>query len=138
MLELEIVYLEQYLFSLYRKTFDQRILSLSNLDGRLQSATMTREGMFPEVSHNDIVLEKENSVIQTSNPTSCGNSSGNASKECNGIWESEKLLDSGIHRSHSSLSQRSACSITTSPPLISLAKAVDSYHSLPLSMLEVT
>ncbi|KAL5855755.1 hypothetical protein ACOSQ4_005557 [Xanthoceras sorbifolium] len=135
-LELEVVYLEQYLLSLYRKTFDQRVSSLSNMDGRLKSATKTHEGMYPEVSHGDIISEKENSVIQTSNPTSCGNSSGNASKECNGIWESEKFLDSGIHRSHSSLSQRSACSIRTSPPLKSLAKAVNSYHSLPLSMLE--
>ncbi|TXG64480.1 hypothetical protein EZV62_011474 [Acer yangbiense] len=135
-LELEVVYLEQYLLSLYRKTFDQRLSTLSNMDGRLKSGTMTNKGMFSEVSHSDIVSEKENSVIQSSNPMSCENSSGNASKECNSIWESEKLLDSGIHRSHSSLSQRSACSIRTSPQLKSLAKAVDSYHSLPLSMLE--
>ncbi|KAJ0076799.1 hypothetical protein Patl1_36314 [Pistacia atlantica] len=100
-LEMEVVYLEHYLLSLYRKKFDQRVSSLPTMDERLKLATSTDEGM-----------------------------------EGNDIWGAQKLLDSGIHRSHSSLSQRSACSIRTTPPLKSLAKAVDSYHSLPLSMLE--
>ncbi|CAB4290284.1 unnamed protein product [Prunus armeniaca] len=91
-LELEVVYLERYLLSLYRKTFDQQISSeLSVAPGQ---------------------------------------------DECNDIVEQQKLLDSSIHRTCSSLSQRSTCSTRTSPRTKSRAKAVDSYHSLPFSMLE--
>ncbi|KAJ0010143.1 hypothetical protein Pint_34561 [Pistacia integerrima] len=135
-LEMEVVYLEQYLLSLYRKKFDQRVSSLPTMDERLNLATSTDEGMFSEFCRSDITSEKENSVVQTSNLKPYENSFCNPPKEGNDIWGAQKLLDSGIHRSHSSLSQRSACSIRTSPPLKSLAKAVDSYHSLPLSMLE--
>ncbi|GFY89960.1 electron transporter, putative [Actinidia rufa] len=46
------------------------------------------------------------------------------------------LTDSSIHRSHSSLSQHSARSFRTYAPTGALAEAVESYHSLPLSMLE--
>lgn len=137
-LEMEVVYLEQYLLSLYRKTFDQRVSSLPTMDKRLKLAASTDEGMFSEFCRSDITSEKEYSVVQTSNLKPYENSFFNPPKEGNDIWGAQKLLDSGIHRSHSSLSQRSACSIRTSPQLKSLAKAVDSYHSLPLSMLEVT
>lgn len=133
---MEVVYLEQYLLSLYRKTFDQRVTPLPTMDQRLKSAT-TDEGIFSEFCRSDITSEGENSTVQTSNLKPCENSYGNTPKECNDIWGAQKLLDSGIHRSHSSLSQRSVCSIRTSTPLKSLAKAVDPYHSLPLSMLEV-
>ncbi|KAJ4716446.1 Ternary complex factor MIP1, leucine-zipper [Melia azedarach] len=135
-LELEVKYLEQYLLSLYRQNFNERLSSLSNADERMKSSTVTQGAMFSGVSQIDSTSEKENSVIRTSNPISCGYSSGNSLKECNDNWQPQNLLDAGIHRSHSSLSQHSACSIRTSPPLKSLAKAVDSYHSLPLSMLE--
>lgn len=126
-LELEIVYLERYLLSLYRNTFYEQMPSVSTTDGRLNSAMVT---------HKEISAEKEKSVTHTGNHIS-QNSLRNRLKECNDNWEPEKLLDSSIHRSHSSLSQRSACSFRTSPPKESLNKAVDSYHSLPLSMLEV-
>ncbi|XP_047312890.1 uncharacterized protein LOC124915270 isoform X2 [Impatiens glandulifera] len=48
-----------------------------------------------------------------------------------------KIMDSGIYRSLSSLSQGSACLLNTSP-LENLALPIDPYHSLPLSMLERT
>ncbi|KAL6270186.1 hypothetical protein ACE6H2_027097 [Prunus campanulata] len=64
------------------------------------------------------------------------NSNGKPLKECNDIVEQQKLLDSSIHRTYSSLSQHSTCSTRTSPQTKSRAKAVDSYHSLPVSMLE--
>lgn len=127
MLELEVTYLEQYILSLYRETFDER----------MKSASEAHEGMFSEASQHDITSEKEKSGIQISNSISCRYQSNNPPKKCNDNWQPQELLDAGIHRSQSSLSQRSACSIRTSPPLKSLAKAVDSYHSLPLSMLEV-
>ncbi|KAG6424547.1 hypothetical protein SASPL_114965 [Salvia splendens] len=50
---------------------------------------------------------------------------------------SDALADTGIYRSHSSLSH-SAASFRASPPYGAIAEAIDSYHSLPLSMLEHT
>ncbi|KAH9695880.1 hypothetical protein KPL71_022948 [Citrus sinensis] len=125
-LELEVKYLEQYILSLYRKNFDER----------MKSASEAQEGKFSEASQYDITSEKENSRIQISNSASCRYSSNDPPKKCNDIWQPQELLDAGIRRSHSSLSHHSACSIRASSPIKSLDKAVDSYHSLPLSMLE--
>ena len=92
--------------------------------------------MFPEeIQAHDVMPEKENLAIQSSDLVSSRYSIGNPPKESNDVWGTEKLLDSSIYRSHSSLSQRSAYSVAS--PQKPLAKAVDLYHSLPLSMLEV-
>ncbi|XP_022762819.1 uncharacterized protein LOC111308618 [Durio zibethinus] len=133
-LELEVAYLEKYLLSLYRKNYDKRFLSLKNIDEILKSTSVVHKEMFPEVQAHGIIGEKENLAIQSSDLVSSRNSIGNPPKECNDVWGTEKLLDSSIHRSHSSLSQRSAYSVTS--PQKAVAKAVDLYHSLPLSMLE--
>ncbi|KAH0977706.1 hypothetical protein GBA52_027425 [Prunus armeniaca] len=118
-LELEVVYLERYLLSLYRKTFDQQISSeLSVAPGQ------------------DVTPENSNTVTYSDDLMSPRNSIVKPLKECNDIVEQQKLLDSSIHRTCSSLSQRSTCSTRTSPRTKSRAKAVDSYHSLPFSMLE--
>ncbi|BBH09461.1 Protein of unknown function D [Prunus dulcis] len=118
-LELEVVYLERYLLSLYRKTFDQQISSeLSVAPGQ------------------DVTPENSNTVTYSDDLMSPRNSIVKPLKECNDIVEQQKLLDSSIHRTYSSLSQRSTCSTRTSPRTKSRAKAVDSYHSLPFSMLE--
>lgn len=106
-------------------------------DGRIDSALIAQKGRSMVVPSEDTVLDKENSTVHSGNLMSARNSHGNPPKECNDVWETQKILDSSIHRSHSSLSQHSACSIRTSSPMMSLNKAVDSYHSLPLSMLEV-
>lgn len=131
-LELEVVYMERYLLSLYRQTFDQQASSLSTKDERederFKMSSDAHRGMFPAVPRNHIVSVKDNSTDNASHLTSL-------TKECNGTWGLEKLLDSSIHRCHSSISQRS---IGTSPPTRSIVRAIDSYHSLPLSMLEVT
>lgn len=121
MLELEVVYLERYLLSLYRKTFDQQISSELSVAPR-QDATPENSNT---VTYSDDLMSPRNSIVKPL-------------KECNDIVEQQKLLDSSIHRTYSSLSQRSTCSTRTSPRTKSRAKAVDSYHSLPFSMLEVT
>ena len=137
-LELEILYLERYLLSLYRKTFDQQVSSASTTEGRLDSASVTQKGESLEVSGQaDLMPHKENSVFHHSSNLMPPRNSLSSLQECDDMCEPEKLLDSSIHRSHSSLSQRSFCSFRTSPRKF-LNKAVDSYHSLPLSMLEVT
>ncbi|XVF68182.1 hypothetical protein PTKIN_Ptkin10aG0183800 [Pterospermum kingtungense] len=134
-LELEVAYLEKYLLSLYRKNFDQRFKSLKTVDESLKSTAMVHREMFSEVvQEHDIMSEKDNLAIQASEPVSSRYSIGNPSMDCSDVWGTQKLLDSSIYRSHSSLSQRSAYSVTS--PQKTVAKAVDMYHSLPLSMLE--
>ncbi|XVF59544.1 hypothetical protein PTKIN_Ptkin07bG0284700 [Pterospermum kingtungense] len=113
--ELEVVYLEQYLLSLYRKAFDQKVSSISpsKRDERLKTDDASKiENSAAESGYHD-----------------------NSWKEPCGIGE-EKLLDSGVHRCHSSLSQRSVFSKRTSPPDETLAKALRACHSQPLSMME--
>ncbi|XP_021300264.1 uncharacterized protein LOC110428688 isoform X2 [Herrania umbratica] len=132
-LELEVAYLEKYLLSLYRKNFNKRFSSLTTTDEVLRPTSVAHKEMFPEVQA-PYMSDKENLATQTSDLESSRNSIGNPPKECSDISGTEKLLDSSIHRSHSSLSQRSAYSVTS--PQKAVAKAVDLYHSLPLSMLE--
>lgn len=126
MLELQVVYLEKYLLSLYRKRFNQ-VPSLSTMDERLQSTSVRCKEIFSEVSGHDTMPKK----CHLSPPP---NSTDNPSKEYDDIWGEQKLTDSSIRRCHSSLSQRSF----RTPPMGIVAEAVNSYHSLPLSMLEVT
>ncbi|XP_039058159.1 uncharacterized protein LOC120201657 isoform X1 [Hibiscus syriacus] len=135
-LELEVAHLEKYLLSLYRKNFDKTFLSLKTTDENLKPTSMAHKEMFQEVQMHDIISEKENLVTQSGNLVSSRNSIGNPPKDCNDVWGTAKLLDSSIYRSHSSLSQRSAYSVDS--PQRTIAKAVEQYHSLPLSMLEKT
>ncbi|XP_054787849.1 uncharacterized protein LOC129293767 isoform X2 [Prosopis cineraria] len=128
-LELEVVYLEQYLLSLYRKRFDHQILSLSAKERRLETDSDTKKGSSL-VNRKGTITGKEISV-PCNNLPSPRNSVGFPLKECKKQLEPEAVLDLSIHRSHSTLSQQSVCSIE-----ISQAKALDTFHSLPLSMLE--
>ncbi|XP_065855592.1 uncharacterized protein [Euphorbia lathyris] len=121
-LELEVVYLERYLLSLYRKTFDQQVPSQPSIDERCQRNSSVQKGQLPEVNRQDSMKHEGNIVILSSQP-----------KQCNETWgREENLLDSSIYRCSSSLCQRSAAT----SPMKSIVNAIDSYHSLPLSMLE--
>lgn len=155
------MYLEQYLLSLYRKRFDEQISSLSTKERRLELASdiykgtsaLTGNGAIPDkerrlelASHinkgtsavpgNSAISDKEITVVHSSHFISTSNSDGFQLKECNNRFEPETVLDSSIHRCHSALSQRTDCSIEASPVNIE-TKAMESYHSLPLFMLEV-
>ncbi|KAL5819464.1 hypothetical protein ACOSQ3_023395 [Xanthoceras sorbifolium] len=131
-LELEVVYLEQYLLSLYRKAFDQQISSVSpTKDERSKSPLATPRRRLFEVSASDISTKGENSALQSDRQLV-----DNLWKESNCIGGEDKLLDSGVHRCHSSLSQRSAFPTRISPPAESLGRAVRACHSQPLSMME--
>ncbi|XP_057951888.1 uncharacterized protein LOC131146341 isoform X2 [Malania oleifera] len=123
-LELEVVHLEQHLLSLYRKAFDQQLSSLSPppaKDERVKS---------PLISNPFSTSKKENIALQSNSQ-----SLSNPWKESYDIGGEEKLLDAGVHRCHSSLSQHSVFLSRTSPPE-SLAKAVRACQSQPLSMME--
>ncbi|XP_061358775.1 uncharacterized protein LOC133302936 [Gastrolobium bilobum] len=133
-LELEVMYLEQYLLSLYRRRFDQQISSLSTKERRLELASDTNT-RTSAVSGNGAISDKEISALHSGHLIPPSNSAGFQLKECNNQLGPETVLESSIHRCYSALSQRTACSIEASPVDIK-TKAVDSYHSLPLSMLE--
>ncbi|RZC67056.1 hypothetical protein C5167_010746 [Papaver somniferum] len=122
-LELEVVYLEQYLLTLYRKAFDEQssILSPSTKDETLKSPKVSRLGLTPKI---------ENLEVQSSRFRSPRDSVTKSQR--NHVEVTEKLLDSGIDRSQSSLSQHSAFSTRTSPPRENHAKSLQSSHSQPL------
>ncbi|CAN6563087.1 unnamed protein product [Malus baccata var. baccata] len=132
-LELEVTHLEQYLLSLYRKAFDGQFstVSPSKKDERLKPTPTTPGSMFLEVSKPDMPLVRENLAVGAISSLVHENSQ----KDINEIGGEEKLLDSSVHRCHSELSQRSAFLSRTSPEE-SLAKALRSCHSQPLSMME--
>lgn len=135
MLELEVVHLEQYLLSLYRKAFDGQLSSVSpsGKDERSKSPLTTPRRRLFEISKPEMTLKGESSVVQ-----SASHFRENLLEESNRIGAEEKLLDSSVRRCHSSLSQRSAFSTRATPQDEALAKALHSCHSQPLSMMEVS
>lgn len=131
-LELEVVHLEHYLLSLYRKAFEQQISTVSPIskDKRLKLPLDTPRGSFLETSRLDTPSKKENSAT-----LSGYQSLKNPMKESSVTGREEKQLDSSVHCCHSSLSQYSSSFITT-PLEDSMARAVRACHSQPLSMME--
>ncbi|KAK3023002.1 hypothetical protein RJ639_044996 [Escallonia herrerae] len=126
-LEMEVIYLEKYLLSLYRKTFDKRVSSMPTMGEISKPDSATQEGTLLEVPGYENLVTRSCTLPR--------DSKANPSKECSGSLGGQELVDSSIHRSLSSLSHCSAYSFRT-PPLGALAEAVHSHHSLPLSMLE--
>ncbi|KAK8995645.1 hypothetical protein V6N11_075910 [Hibiscus sabdariffa] len=136
-LELEVVYLEQYLLSLYRKAFEQKVSSISpskrderlktpvespsKMDERLKTPVDTPSKRyellkmpvdtpckrFLEFSEPDDASIVESSAVRSGY-------SENSRKEPIGIV-GEKLLDSGVQRCHSSLPQHSLFLSCASP-----------------------
>ncbi|CAI9769911.1 unnamed protein product [Fraxinus pennsylvanica] len=130
-LEMEVAYLEKYLLSLYRRAFSKRFSTLPTMDEQENSNLVTLKWMLPEFSKPGLTSVKESSVPFV--PPQ--DSSNNLHMKCNDILGAETLVDTGLGRSQSSLSQRSTCAYRTSPSQ-TISEAVDLYHSLPLSMLE--
>lgn len=120
-LELEVVYLEQYLLLLYRKAFDQQVSSISpsKRDERINTPLDSPRGRFLKVLRADDVSKVENLAVRSS--------------YCENPCE-----EPSVHRCHSSLSQHSVLSSRTSPLDENLDKAIHACHSQPLSMTEVT
>ncbi|XP_012469492.1 uncharacterized protein LOC105787575 [Gossypium raimondii] len=118
-LELEVVYLEQYLLLLYRKAFDQQVssISLSKRDERIKTPLDSPRGRFSKVSRPDDVSKVENLAVRSS--------------YCENPCE-----EPSVHRCHSSLSQHLVLSSRTSPLDENLDRAIRACHSQPLSMTE--
>ncbi|KAI7740526.1 hypothetical protein M8C21_024438, partial [Ambrosia artemisiifolia] len=106
-LEYEVSHLEQYLLSLYRKTFDQRTscpLPLRD-DQMLKPPLITPRGKILETSRADISLQH--------NPNRC--------------FDEDDVVASGVQHCHSSVTR-------TSPKI--LGKSLRACHSQPPSMME--
>ncbi|CAO2828291.1 unnamed protein product [Amaranthus hypochondriacus] len=146
-LELEVGYLEQYLLSLYRKAFDQQISTVSPTvkDHRASSTSPTVKNKkiscisptvndqklsSPALVSRRLFVDEDAAETATKAFLSVPKTFSNTPKEPN----DSKVLDSNVHRCHSSLSHRSA--IPTRPTQDSVAKALHACHSQPLSMSE--
>ncbi|KAK4426324.1 hypothetical protein Salat_1400900 [Sesamum alatum] len=131
-LELEVGHLEKYLLSLYRKAFDQRISSLSpsKKDEEFESPSATPCRRCLDFSRSDMttVREKFAPEAETRIMTS-------SSEEANSPCE-EKLVDSVVQHSHSSLSRRSALANRASLSAHSSGKYAQHPSSHAISLAE--
>lgn len=134
-LELEVVHLEQYLLSLYRKAFDGQSSSVSpSAKDEKSKLPSTPRGRSMEAPLPDIASKDESSAA----PSGC-QSLENPRKDCNDIGRDEKLLISNFHRSQSSLTMVNAAALDkVSTSVESLDKTLRACHSQPVSMMEVT
>jgi hypothetical protein len=148
-LELEVVYLEQYLLSLYRKAFELQlsptVAAPSTVEESEKSPRLTTpRARYLEVSSPEVLTKRGFSSVQ------CIDHELNTPQtECNGYeletpdkeyivhHPEEKHLDSSVHRCHSSLSQYSAFTEKVSPPEEESTDSLHACYSQPLSMLEV-
>ncbi|GAB2227277.1 hypothetical protein Drorol1_Dr00009092 [Drosera rotundifolia] len=131
-LELEVIHLEQYLLSLYRKAFDQQVSSVSpSAKSQIQNTTeMTPKRLFLDEVAVSSTPKTENASI-FSRPRSFSN-----------IWAERRsaevedtVLDPGVNRCYSSLSQRSTL-LTRNSPINSVYRVEPVCHSQRLSLME--
>ncbi|KAL2348456.1 hypothetical protein Fmac_002456 [Flemingia macrophylla] len=143
-LELEVVYLEQHLLSLYRTAFDQQLSSVSptTKEESVKFPQTIPRARFINVSVPEVLTNRECSTEQsndhefeTMRKEHNRYEAETFGKEYNGNLPEENNLDSGVYRCHSSLSHYPAFA-RASPPAESLAKSLRACHSQPLSMLE--
>lgn len=133
-LEYEVVHLEQYLLTLYRRAFEQQgpTSSPSTDDESFKSPIVTQKAISLRISGLEITPKSENVALQSNQLFPHESITQSLNKQAK-IQVKDEMLDSGVHRSRSSLSQHSA----RSPPMANMAKAVRTCYSQPLSYLEV-
>ncbi|XP_058069163.1 uncharacterized protein LOC131218568 [Magnolia sinica] len=137
-LELEVVYLEQYLLSLYRRAFDQQTSSLSpsTNDEGLRSPLKSKPRLYLEAGGLDITSKRESHGVRFGRSLLPQIPFTNSMTESNAIGGIKKLMDPRIQRSQSSLTQCLACSTRISPPMKNLTKTTRGCHSQPLLLME--
>ncbi|URD85299.1 Ternary complex factor MIP1 [Musa troglodytarum] len=137
-LELEVMHLEQYLLSLYRKAFDQQTSTLSPpaSENQMKKPLNSKPELLHESAKLKISSNRGNSRVQSSQTELPQKWTADLVNEGCEIKCQEKLFGPGIRRSHSSLSVHATCSARISPSQESLARALHSFHSQPLSFLK--
>ncbi|XP_023534767.1 uncharacterized protein LOC111796239 isoform X1 [Cucurbita pepo subsp. pepo] len=129
-LELEVVHLEQYLLSLYRKAFEGQSSSVSPAKDEMSKLPSTPKGRSMVVPLPDIASKDENSAALSG----C-QSLENPSKDCSD--RDGKLSGSNFYRSQSSLTTSNAASLDkASASVVSLDRTLRACHSQPVSMME--
>jgi len=146
-LELEVVYLEQYLLSLYRKAFDEQLPSVAPFTKgeKVKSPPTKPTAIFVEVSKPELLTKRGSSAVQSfgheldaTQKEYSVNEPLTSGKEYSVHQPEGKHLDSGVYRCHSSLSQCTAFTTRVSPPAADdLTESLRACHSQPLSMMEV-
>ncbi|WOK92240.1 hypothetical protein Cni_G00931 [Canna indica] len=137
MLELEVVHLEQYLLSLYRRAFKQQIPSVSPraVDDLKKQPLIPKSAPFPGAASHNVSFRKVASTVQLSHIIHPQKSANNLLGEAFPIGSQEKH-GRGIHRSHSSLVPHSVCSAKGSSSVKNHTRPLKQCHTLPLSFLE--
>ncbi|XP_020093120.1 uncharacterized protein LOC109713423 [Ananas comosus] len=144
-LELEVMYLEQHLLSLYRKAFEQQITHLSpsagngiEIDSKKQMSSPS-EALPKAAPTLDSSPRKQNpsTNVQSGQIVLPRKSATGRQSEACAVPSQDKRSSFRVHRSHSSLLQRSVCSARVSPSARNLARALKACHTLPLSFPEV-
>lgn len=125
-LELEVVHLEQYLLSLYRKAFDQQIPTLTPTSPHDNPKRM----LFRDESTPNLSSSRSKS-IENSTYTLTYEKKDIKVKQVVDM-NTEKLTGPGAHRCQSDLSHRAVYLPRTSPSADSLSRALQACHSLPL------
>lgn len=147
MLELEVMHLEQYLLSLYRKAFDQQLPSVAPFtkEEKVKSLPSTPRARFVEVSKPEVLIKRGSSAVQsidheldTMQKEYNGYEPETLGKEYNVHQPEGKHLDAGVYRCHSSLSQCTTFTTRASAPVAEvLTESLRACHSQPLFMMEV-
>lgn len=124
-LELEVVHLEQYLLSLYRKAFDGQSSTVS-------TSAKDENSKLPSTPRGRAM----EAPLPSAFPSAC-QSLENPRKDYSDIGRDEKLLVSNYHRSQSSLTTVNAASLDeVSTSVESLDRTLRACHSQPVSMME--
>lgn len=140
MLELEVMYLEQYLLFQYRKAFERQISSLSPtaVKDRKRQLLGSQSRLLSDATILNLPSRKENPAFQSGHMMLPYKSATKSMDEACAVHSLEKhSLGIIHHRSHSSLLQRAVCSARVSPSAKNLTRAFEACHTLPLSFLEV-
>lgn len=134
-LEVEVVHLEQYLLSLYRKAFDGQSSSSSpSAKDEKSKLPSILKGRGMESPLSDVAPKYVNSTF----PSACL-SLQNPRKDYSDIGRDEKLLVADYPRSQSSLTTVDAASLDkVSTSVESLDGTLRACHSQPVSMMEVS
>ncbi|ONK74596.1 uncharacterized protein A4U43_C03F8120 [Asparagus officinalis] len=130
-LEVEVVYLEQYLLSLYRRAFDQQISTLS-------PTTPKEKARCPPTSLQRKLFHEDSNIDTSSDRAKLSQMPKLRKPVVEQVDDpcSEKLTGPGVHRCQSALSHRAVYSARISPSEDSLARALQTCHSQPLNFIE--
>lgn len=131
-LEVEVMHLEQYLLSLYRKAFDQQISNSSPFPPKNKSKQpiSCQKRLFQELPGPEI-LSKRSPLVHSTRILPSQVSACKLSDES----YCDSATDRSVIRCHSALNQREVYSSRISPSESALARALHECHSQPLSFL---